>query len=142
MSFQTLILVGNLGDDPKMRYTPAGQAVTNFSLAVNRQYTAQDGSRVKETAWFRVSVWGKQAESCNQYLKKGSQVLVEGRLIADPATGGPRVYTGNDGNTRASFEINAQTVRFLSTRQDDAQNAAQSNASNFDPRQADELPDF
>ena len=69
---------------------------------------------MKETTWFRVSVWGKQAESCNQYLAKGKQVLVEGRLIADEK-GGPRVYESK-GETRASFEINADTVRFLSPR--------------------------
>ncbi len=119
MSFQTIILAGNLGRDPEMRYTPSGQPVTNLSIATNRQYTANSGERVKETTWFRVSVWGKQAEACNQYLKKGSMVMVEGRLTQDPATGGPRVWTGTDGAPRASFEVTAQTVRFLSSRQDD-----------------------
>lgn len=117
--YQKLTIVGNLGGDPEMRYTPNGQAVTNLNIATNRQYTANSGERVKETTWFRVSVWGKQAEACNQYLKKGSKVLVEGRMTADPATGGPRVWTGNDGSTRASFEVTAQTVRFLSSRSDD-----------------------
>jgi single-strand DNA-binding protein len=119
MSFQTIILAGNLGRDPEMRYTPSGQAVTNLSVATNRQYTSNSGERVKETTWFRVSVWGKQAEACNQYLRKGSMVLVEGRLNQDPATGGPRIWTGQDGAPRASFEVTAQTVRFLSSRQGD-----------------------
>ena len=114
--FQTIILVGNLGRDPEMRYTPGGQAVTNFSVATSRQYTASDGNQVKETIWFRVSTWGKQAETCNQYLKKGSKVLVEGRLTADPATGGPRMWTRQDGTPAASFEVSASTVRFLSSR--------------------------
>lgn len=114
--FQTIILAGNLGRDPEMRYTPSGQAVTSFSVATNRQYTNNNGETVKETIWFRVSVWGKMAETCNQYLKKGSKVLVEGRLTADATTGGPRVWTGQDGSPRASFEVSAQTVRFLSTR--------------------------
>ena len=118
MSFQTIILAGNLGNDPEMRYTPSGQPVTNLSVATNRQYTTNSGERVKETTWFRVSVWGKQAEACNQYLRKGSMVLVEGRLTQDPATGGPRVWTGQDGSPRASFEVNAQTVRFISSRQE------------------------
>lgn len=118
MSFQTIILAGNLGRDPEMRYTPSGQPVTNLNIATNRQYTTNSGERVKETTWFRVSVWGKQAEACNQYLRKGSMVLVEGRLTQDPATGGPRVWTGQDGSPRASFEVNAQTVRFLSSRQE------------------------
>ncbi len=114
--FQTVILAGNLGRDPEMRYTPSGQAVTSFSVATNRQYTNNNGETVKETIWFRVSVWGKMAEVCNQYLKKGSKVLVEGRLTADAATGGPRIWNGQDGSARASFEVNAQTVRFLSSR--------------------------
>jgi single-strand DNA-binding protein len=120
MMYQKTIIVGNLGGDPEMRYTPSGQAVTNFSVATNRQYTASDGQKVKETVWFRVSAWGKQAESCNQYLNKGSSVLVEGRLTADPATGGPRIWNKQDGTPSASFELTADTVRFLSTRQDDA----------------------
>ncbi len=114
--YQTIILAGNLGRDPEMRYTPAGQAVTSFSVATNRQYTNNNGETVKETTWFRISVWGKMAEVCNQYLKKGSKVLVEGRLTADPGTGGPRIWNGQDGQPRASFEVSAQTVRFLSSR--------------------------
>ncbi len=118
--FQTIILVGNLGRDPEMRYSPSGQAVTNFSVATSRQYTGSNGEQVKETAWFRVSVWGRMAEVCNQYLKKGSKVLVEGRLVVDNATGGPRVYTRQDGTSGSSFEVSASTVRFLSSRGDDS----------------------
>ena len=117
--FQKMIIVGNLGGDPEMRFTPSGQAVTNFSIAVNRQYTASSGERVKDTTWFRISAWGKQAENCNQYLRRGSRVLVEGRLTADSDTGGPRVFTRQDGSTGASFEISAQSVQFLSTRAED-----------------------
>ncbi len=114
--YHTIIIVGNVGRDPEMRYTPAGQAVTSFSVATNRQYTASNGQQVKETVWFRVSAWGKQAEVCNQYVKKGMKVLVEGRLSADQSTGGPRVWSGQDGQPRASFEVTAGTVRFLSSR--------------------------
>lgn len=116
--YQTLILVGNLGKDPEMRYTPSGKPVTSFSVATSHQYTNNNGETVKETVWFRVTTWGKQAEVCNQYLKKGSKVLVEGRLTSDAATGGPRVWSGQDGAPRASFEVNANTVRFLSARGD------------------------
>ncbi|MFC2064408.1 single-stranded DNA-binding protein [Chloroflexota bacterium] len=114
--FSKILIVGNVGKDPEMRYTPSGQAVTSFSVATNRQYTNNNGETIKETTWFRISAWGKQAETCNQYLKKGSKVLVEGRLTADPATGGPRVWKSQDGSPRASFEINAGIVRFLSSR--------------------------
>ena len=113
--YQKLILVGNLGKDPEMRYTPTGQAVTSFNIATNRQYTGADGQLVKETIWFKVSVWGKQAEACQQYLKKGNKALVEGRLQADKQSGGPRVWTRQDGTPGASFEITADTVRFLSS---------------------------
>ena len=101
--YHTLILVGNVGRDPEMRYTPSGQAVTSFSVATSHKYTANSGEQVKETVWFRVTTWGKQAETCNQYVKKGSKVLVEGRLTADNATGGPKIWKAQDGTPRASF---------------------------------------
>ena len=99
-----------------MRYTPSGQAVTSFSVATNRQYTASNGEQVKESIWFRVSAWGKQAEVCNQYLRKGAKVLIEGRLTPDKNTGGPRIWSMQDGTAGASFEVTASTVRFLSSR--------------------------
>ncbi|HLA98333.1 MAG TPA: single-stranded DNA-binding protein [Anaerolineales bacterium] len=114
--YHTIIIVGNLGRDPEMRYTPSGQAVTNFNVATSRQYTASDGNSVKETIWFRVSTWGRSAEACNQYLRKGSKVLIEGRLVPDQATGGPRIWNRQDGTPGASFEVSASTVKFLSSR--------------------------
>lgn len=122
--YHTLILVGNLGKDPEIRYTPSGQAVTSFSVATSRKYTANNGEQVNETVWFRVSAWGKTAEICNQYLKKGSKVLIEGRLTPDKATGGPRIWSKPDGSAGSSFEVNAQTVRFLSARGDGGAEAA------------------
>jgi len=113
--WHTIIIVGNLGRDPEMRYTPSGQAVTSFSVATSHNYTGSNGQLVKETIWFRVSAWGKQAETCSQYLKKGSKVLVEGRMQAD-ANGGPRTFQRKDGTTGASFEVTANTVRFLSSK--------------------------
>lgn len=114
--FHTIIIVGNLGRDPEMRYTPNGNAVTDFSVATSRQYTPSDGEPVKETVWFRVATWNKLAETCNQYLKKGSRVLVEGRLRPDPGTGSPRIWNRQDGTPAASFEVTAQVVRFLTPR--------------------------
>ena len=111
--YQSVTIVGNVGKEPEMRYTPSGQAVTSFSVATNRTYTTKD-EQVKETVWFRITTWGKQAEACNQYVKKGMQVLVEGRLEADKATGGPRIFEKKDGTHAATFEITASVVRFLS----------------------------
>jgi len=96
-----------------MRYTPEGVPVTHFSVATDRVWTDQSGEQRRETTWFRVTAWRKLAETCNQYLVKGQQVLVEGRLRPDPETGGPRVWVGNDGVARASYEVTALTVRFL-----------------------------
>jgi single-strand DNA-binding protein len=137
MSFHTIVAVGHLGRDPELRYTASGQAVTNFSMATSRKYTGGDGQQVDETVWFRVSVWGKQAEAVNQYLKKGRMVLVEGRLRGDE-NGSPRVWTRQDGTPAASFEINAQTVRFLSGRGDDV--AAPAGGAASEPDAGDEIP--
>lgn len=117
--FHTIIIVGNLGRDPEMRYLPSGQAVCSMNVATNRKYSNPSGQQVEETIWFRVSVWGKQAETSNQYLKKGSKVLVEGRLTPDQTTGGPKIWTRQDGTPGTSYEIFANTVRFLSSRVDD-----------------------
>lgn len=116
MSYHKITIVGNLGRDPEMRYTPGGQAVTNFSVASNRSYTTSNGERVKETVWFRVSAWGRQAETCNQYLNTGSQVLIEGRITPDKESGGPRIWTRQDGTPAASYEVTAERVVFLSGR--------------------------
>ena len=137
--YQKIIIIGNLGRDPEMRYTPSGQAVTNFNVATNRQYTGSDGQQVQETIWFRVSAWGRQAETCNQYLRQGSRVLVEGRLTADPATGGPRIWTRQDGTAAASYEISAVVVRFMSTRQED-QAYPGAPGGGVEPQDDDEIP--
>jgi single-strand DNA-binding protein len=108
-SLSKVILVGNLGSDPEMRYTPNGKAVTSFRMATNRRYTTSGGETREETDWFRISVWGKQAEQCNQFLSKGKQVYVEGRLHA-------RNWEGQDGQTRTSLEVAADRVLFLGRR--------------------------
>jgi len=114
--YQKLIIIGNLGSNPEMRFTPNGDPVTTFSVATSRKYGEKD-----ETTWFRVSVWGKQAESCSQYLHKGSKVLVEGALKAD-AQGNPRTYERKDGGWASSYEVTASAVKFLSGKDDQPAN--------------------
>jgi len=105
-SLNKIMLIGNVGSDPEMRYTPNGKAVTSFRMATNYRYSGPDGERREETEWFRVSVWGKQAESCNQFLSKGRRVYVEGRLHS-------RSWEGQDGQMRTSLEVSANRVIFL-----------------------------
>jgi single-strand DNA-binding protein len=140
MSYQRIILVGNLGRDPEMRYTPGGQPVTSFSIATNRRYTDSQGQTVDETTWFRISVWGKQAESCKQYLTKGKQVLVEGRMIADKATGGPRIFQRQDGTSGTSFEVTADAVRFLGAKTSGGEGEHSGAAAAGAPTTEDEIP--
>ena len=104
-----IIVIGNLGRDPEMRYTPNGQSVTTFSVASSRRYTTADGERREETEWFNVNAWGRLADLCNQYLAKGRQVYVEGRLSS-------RSYEARDGQTRHVNEIFLNDVQFLGGR--------------------------
>jgi single-strand DNA-binding protein len=108
-SLNKVILIGNLGGDPEMRYTPDGKAVTSFRMATSNRYTTSAGESREETDWFRITVWGRQAESCNQFLTKGKQVYVEGRLHA-------RNWQGQDGQMRTSLEVTANRVLFLGAR--------------------------
>ncbi|MBM3131128.1 MAG: single-stranded DNA-binding protein [Chloroflexi bacterium] len=124
--YQRLVLVGYLGRDPEMRYTPQGTPVTSLNVATNRRYNTADGQQKEETLWFRVSVWGKQAEFANQYLNKGRKVLIEGTLTGDE-NGGPRIWTDKEGKPRASFEVRALTVQFLDSKRDVAANAQPAN---------------
>ena len=110
--YQQITLIGNLGRDPEMRYTPTGVAVTNFSVAVSRRWVGQDGQQQEKTLWFRVNAWNKLAETAAQYLTKGSKVLVVGEL-EDPNT-----YIDREGQPRASLEVRALTIKFLSTSGD------------------------
>ncbi len=106
MTLNKVLLIGNLGSDPEMRYTPNGAAVCEFRMAVNRRYTTSDGEQREETDWFRVTSWGKLAETVNQYLQKGRKAYVEGRISSS-------AYTDREGQPRASLEVTAETVRFL-----------------------------
>lgn len=101
-----ILVIGNLGTDPEMRYTPNGTPVTTFRLATNRVYTTAEGERREETEWFTVVAWNQLAEQCNQYLTKGRRVYVEGRLRS-------RSWTGMDGQTRFVNEIIAERILFL-----------------------------
>lgn len=98
-------IIGNLGRDPEVRFTPGGQAVCKFSVATTEKWT-KDGEKKEETTWHNVVVWGKQAETCGQYLAKGRQVYVEGKIIN-------RSYDDKDGNKKYITEIVARDVRFL-----------------------------
>ena len=104
--YQHIVIVGNLGSDPEMRFTPAGVPVTSFSVAVNRRWTDGNGEQKEKTTWFRVTAWRKLAELCNQYLSKGRLVLVEGEIDAT-------AWLDNQGNPRATLELTARNVRFL-----------------------------
>jgi len=101
-----VMIIGNVGTDPEMRYTPNGNPVTSFRVATSRFFNSPDGERKQETEWFTVVTWNKLAESCNQYLNKGKRVYVEGRLRT-------RAWEGQDGQKRSRIEIVAERVLFL-----------------------------
>lgn len=105
-SLNRVFLIGNLTRDPELRYIPSGQAVTTFTVAVNRAYTAGTGEKKEETSFIRVVVWARRAEVCNEYLKKGSPVFVEGRLQS-------RSWEAQDGTKRSTIEVVASNVQFL-----------------------------
>ncbi len=106
MSVNKVILVGRLGQDPEVRYTPSGAAVANFSVATNEAWTDKSGQKQERAEWHKVVVWGKQAELCKQYLAKGRQVYLEGRLQT-------RQWQDKEGQTRYTTEIQVQTIQFL-----------------------------
>jgi single-strand DNA-binding protein len=107
--FNKVILLGRLTRDPELRYTPAGSPVCNFDLAVNRSYTTQGGERRDEVCFITIVVWGKQAETCAEYLKKGGQTLVEGRLTQ-------RSWETPEGQKRSKHEVVGERVQFLGGR--------------------------
>ncbi len=109
--YQTTTIIGYLGSDPEMRYTPSGVPVTSFGVAVNRKWTDKDGETQERTTWFRVTAWRKLAETCAQHLRKGRLVMVEGDIDAS-------AWTGQDGKPRATLELTAKTVKFLSPKEE------------------------
>ena len=127
-SLNKVILIGNVGNDPEMRYTPDGKPVTSFNLAVSRRYTTREGERREETEWFTVVTWNRLAETCNQFLARGRRAYVEGRLRS-------RVWEGQDGQKRFRNEIIANKVVFL-----DRQPVAPASEEGAQEEEAEELP--
>ncbi len=107
-SFNKVFLIGNLTRDPELRYIPSGQAVTTFTVATNRTYVAPSGEKKEDASFIRVVTWGRSAEVCNEYLRKGSPVFVEGRLQS-------RSWQAQDGSKRNTLEVVASRVQFLGT---------------------------
>lgn len=106
MSFNKIIIVGNLGKDPELRYTPQGDPVCSFSLATNEKRKDKSGEYQDQTTWFRVTLWGKKAEAANQYLVRGRPVYIEGRLRVEE-------WTDRDGKPRHTLEVNATDMQFI-----------------------------
>jgi single-strand DNA-binding protein len=107
-----VMIIGNLGREPEMRYTPSGRPVTTFSVATSRSWHSTDGERHEETEWFNVVAWGSLAEICNQYLHKGQQVYIEGRLQT-------RRWEDSEGNKHFTTELVANEMIMLGDRRDD-----------------------
>lgn len=116
--FHRVTVIGHLGGEPESRFLPSGTNVCSFTMATTRKWTNNDGTPAEETIWFRISAWGKLGEVCQQYLHKGRQVFIEGELVPDRESGGPRLWTDQNGQTRASFEIKALTMKMLGSRDD------------------------
>lgn len=139
MSWHQTIIVGNLGRDPELRYLQSGTAVCNMNVAVSESWPdRQSGERREKTTWYRVSVWGAQAEACNQYLSRGRQVLVIGTVSA-------RGYTNNAGEAAASLDMRAQRVQFLGGRQGGGDQSAAPRGERYDdfappPSDVGEIP--
>lgn len=126
MSFNKIILVGNLGKDPELRYTPAGDAVCDLSIATTERKKDKSGEYQDATTWFRVTLWRKQAENAAKYLAKGRQVYIEGRL-------GLEEWTDRDGNTRQTLQVQGTDMHFIGSRGDagSGQSGGQSNEQEF-----------
>ena len=105
-------VIGNVGRDPELRYTPSGRAVCDFSVAANRRYKTSDGEQREETTWYRVTAWAKLAETVNTYVRKGMLVMVEGRVNVS-------AFLSQDGTPRATLELTAENIKFLSKRNGD-----------------------
>lgn len=136
MSVNKVILLGRLGQDPELKYTPNGSSVCNFSLATTESWSdKQSGQKQEKTEWHRVVVWGKLAELCNQYLSKGRQAFVEGRIQT-------RSWDDKDGQKRYSTEILASTVQFIGGPQDGASSNKSFTQNNDNQFNQDNEPDY
>lgn len=128
-----VMIVGHLGRDPEMRYTQTGRPVTTFSVATSRSWKTSEGDRREETEWFNIVAWGNLAEICNQYLSKGQQVYIEGRLQS-------RKWEDDDGNRRTSVEIVAREMLMLGERKKKGPNSSDQDLENFYEGDEDEFP--
>lgn len=126
MSFNKIIVIGNLGRDPELRYTPQGNAVCNFSVATSEKKRDKAGEMQEVTTWFRVTTWNKQAENASKYLTKGRPVYVEGRLRIEE-------WTDRDGKTRYTLEVNATDLQFLGSNQSDNYSSDSNSDNDFSP---------
>lgn len=134
--YQRTVVVGHLGQDPQMRYTPTGVPVTSFSVATSRKWANANGEQQEKTTWFRVTCWRKLAELTAQYLQKGRLVLVEGDIDA-------QAFTDKQGNVRASLELTATNIKFLGGRGDAGEGGASGMAgapTEGFPTHEDEIP--
>ena len=122
VSLNRLMLIGNVGTDPELRYTPNGNAVTTFRLAVTRRFNGQDGERQDDTEWFTAVTWNLLAEQCSQWLTKGRRVFIEGRLKSN-------TWTGTDGVARFGNEVIASRVLFLDRSENQSNNSNQQPAA-------------
>jgi len=133
VSVNRMIIIGNLGSEPEMRFTPNGRPVTSFSVATNRRYTTSEGERREETEWFTVVTWGRLAEQCNQFLAKGRLVYVEGRLRSHS-------WEGQDGQKRYRNEIVADRVSFLDRQPSAHLTEEKVDISGIDELEPDDIP--
>lgn len=106
-------LIGFVGKDAEMRYTPGGQAVTTFNIATTKKWDSNEGEKKEQTIWWKVTAWGAKAEIANNYFKKGTQLFIEGSMNVDPVTGSPRIWTAQDGTPRVNLELTMNEFRFL-----------------------------
>jgi single-strand DNA-binding protein len=131
-----VILIGRLGQDPEVRYTPSGQAVANFSMATSENWTGKDGQKQERTEWHRIVVWGRLAELCKDYLRKGRQVYIDGKLQT-------RNWDDKDGKKRYTTEIVANTVQFLGSAPDKVENTSTTdNGIEYVQSETNNIPPF
>ncbi len=132
MSFNKIIVVGNLGRDPELRYTPQGTAVCDFSVATNEKKRDKAGEMQEVVTWFKVTLWGKQAEVASKYLTKGKPAYIEGRLRVEE-------WTDRDGKTRQTLEVNGTDLQFIGGGQNDGQSSHSDSESENDFSQTNDF---
>jgi single-strand DNA-binding protein len=135
MSFNKIILVGNLGRDPELRYTPQGTPVCSFTMATNERRKDRAGETQDQTTWFRVTLWGRQAETASQFLTKGRSVYIEGRLRVEE-------WTDRDSRSRYTLEVHATDMQFIGGKSDESQAPTRSeDQQQHQPSNAPEIDD-